>query len=502
MIGRITAKLFNSKNQPIVKPAENGQIKDSVDIDGHQKGKVLVQLDAVSYEVLKEGIARGDAPNIKALLEKHGYVLKPYLCGLPAITASIQAQLFYGIALPSYSWYDKETKTEINANKELITQTGLIENGSTYCSYFTGGAKDTAFIGLDNFKQNFNLEEIKRDFKLFKRAAKEQNISLPKLAYSLWKDMKDYKNKIKEQGGLRTFADRLNPLYMSIIKNVAYPLVYQGVKDSLEKSAPVIYADLLLYDNTAHALEPQSEDAFKALKETDKLVGRLKEAVDQADKRDYNLILFSDHGQVKSEPFTRAFGKSAFDVILETADSITKNPETNRQDIVFSPSHSIGNLYFNSMKDKADLSEIKEKYPSLVDRLLEHAGIEMIAGREGDTVIVHGKEGKITLDGDVEGKNPLAKYSDVAAAKDVAEQIKSYLQIPKTGDLVLFSSWQNPEKVYNFSEEAGGQHSGLGGPQSKPFILSNSEDPVDTSVILTAKDLHCQLKDIVAETRE
>ena len=114
---------------------------------------LLLHLDGVGRRQLEAAMERGYAPTLRALLERGPYRLSSCRAGAPTSTPAFQAGLLYGSknTIPGYTWYDKRLGREVRMDRagdarrieaDLSAQgTPLLQDGSVYCSIFSGGAR-------------------------------------------------------------------------------------------------------------------------------------------------------------------------------------------------------------------------------------------------------------------------------------------------------------------------------------------------------------------------
>jgi hypothetical protein len=129
----------------------------------------------------------------------------------------------------------------------------------------------------------------------------------------------------------------------------------------------------------------------------------------------------------------------------------------------------LAHVYFNLSEGRLNLSDVALLYPALLKCLIEHPGIGLVVGREGQETVMVGRSGTLTLSaaGDrLQGANPL---SGLASPSEQAARIDQVAAFPLSGDLMLLGAWKNGT-VVAFEDQIG-THGGLGGPQEKPFIL-------------------------------
>jgi hypothetical protein len=157
-------------------------------------------------------------------------------------------------------------------------------------------------------------------------------------------------------------------------------------------------------------------------------------------------------------------------------------------DIVVRVSGPLAHVYFNVSERRLNLSEIALLYPTLLNRLIEHPGMGLVVGREGEETVMMGRHGTLTVRRSLErlhGSNPLAGLHD---PYDQAAQIDYVASFPHAGDLILLGAWENGE-VVTFEDQIG-THGGLGGAQEKPFILYPAEMEWPSDIIKSPCDLY------------
>ncbi len=157
-------------------------------------------------------------------------------------------------------------------------------------------------------------------------------------------------------------------------------------------------------------------------------------------------------------------------------------------DVAVRVSGPLAHVYFNVSHRRLNLSDIALLYPTLLTRLIEHPGIGLVVGREGEETLMLGREGTLTVRADLDrmrGANPLFGLLEPAEQASRIDRVASF---PRTGDLMLFGAWDNGTVVA--FEDQSGTHGGLGGPQEKPFILYPAEIELPTTAIKSPCDLY------------
>jgi putative membrane protein len=159
----------------------------------------------------------------------------------------------------------------------------------------------------------------------------------------------------------------------------------------------------------------------------------------------------------------------------------------------------VGLIYFTQWADRISLEDIEKTYPEMVKGLSEHEGVSfaLIHSKERGPVVI-GAKGKYYLKDDiVEGENPLAKFGKRAAMH--LRRLDSFNCVP---DIVLISMYDTEKDEVAAFEELIGSHGGLGGAQSKPFILHPFEWDLAKEEIVGAENVCRLLKREMANTQQ
>ena len=160
-------------------------------------------------------------------------------------------------------------------------------------------------------------------------------------------------------------------------------------------------------------------------------------------------------------------------------------------DVVVLASGNLGLISFTSVDYRLTFEEIEAMFPGLLSGLTGHPGIGLAMVRSGQRgPVLLGKKGRIFLAaGEIEGEDPLTDYDPGSAS--ALSRADSFPDAPDI--LVISTYWKDTGEVAAF-EELVGSHGGIGGQQSKPFILYPSEYDLSAENIRGAESLHFILK--------
>jgi hypothetical protein len=160
-------------------------------------------------------------------------------------------------------------------------------------------------------------------------------------------------------------------------------------------------------------------------------------------------------------------------------------------DLVVVAGGNLALIYFNAATERLSLERIEELYPSLVEALSNHPGIGVLIVRsEARGLLCVGREGIHRLDdGTIEGVDPLAVYGEHAV-----EAVRRLDQIEHVGDIAVISLYDPETGEIAAFEELIGAHGGLGGAQTRPFLLHPADWELDLAPILGAPMVYRQLR--------
>jgi hypothetical protein len=164
--------------------------------------------------------------------------------------------------------------------------------------------------------------------------------------------------------------------------------------------------------------------------------------------------------------------------------------DVSDRDVVVLGSGNLGLVYLLDEPRRLTLEEIEERHPDLVPALRGHPHVGWVLVRSAARgAVVLGRDGARWLDEDtVEGTDPLAAFSPTAA-----------LHLARTDGFahvadLMVGSFYDPELDEGCAfEELISFHGGMGGPQTRPFILHPVGLPVPDEPISGAEAVHALL---------
>jgi hypothetical protein len=296
-------------------------------------------------------------------------------------------------------------------------------------------------------------------------------------------------------------------------------LIVFGVLTDMMRGRPAVYATFSSYDEVAHHSGLERPDTLEALRKLDRQFARISRARRFA-PRPYVLVVLSDHGQTQGATFKQRNGYDLHELVERSLSGVAvprmpsgdendaavghaiaeatgrsrdedRSAVGDRQAIVLG-SGNLGLIYLMEEPYRLCLEEIEERHPGLLQTLRahQHVGFLLVHSRRRGPVVL-GARGTRYLDGDtVEGEDPLAPFSPSAA-----DHLRRTDGFEHVADIMVNSFYDPTLEQGCAFEELISFHGGLGGPQTRPFILHPVELPSSPGPLVGAAAVHDLLMD-------
>ena len=153
----------------------------------------------------------------------------------------------------------------------------------------------------------------------------------------------------------------------------------------------------------------------------------------------------------------------------ETSQQSTKKEKDS--ELIVLGSGNMGLIYLTQWKQRLSYEEIVMLFPDLIPGLVKHSGIGfLLVDSIANGGMIIGENGIYYLDSnEIVGENPLEGFGKNAA---IHLKQNSFNNMP---DILVNSFYDSESDEVCAFEELIGSHGGLGGNQTKPFILYPSE---------------------------
>lgn len=497
-----------------------------------EPGVILLQIDGLAHTQFRRALRNGRVPFLKGLLDEQGHDFKPFYSGMPSTTPAVQAELFYGRkgAVPAFSYihrksnrpfvlYDYRAADEV-ARSLAASGEPLLSGGASYSNIYTGGADEARYcIETLNLKSFIRSAHPLKSFlilllhsgKLF-RVLGLVFIELGLAVWDFLQGLYERKNVFKE---LKFIPTRVG------VAILLRELIRFRVKMNVARGIPVIHANLLGYDEQSHRRGPSSAFAHWSLKGIDGTIRDIYRTARRSDRRDYHIVVYSDHGQEAAESYRRRYGRRVGDAVREVlaagplsdaplGTSLSGDAHENlyrrgkshmrrgKKDPPPPPVISDDEVRRVRVADMGPLGHIylplattgAEK-TTIARRLAADARIPLILFCSGEEVIAVNDSGRYNLMTDRErilgpGHPFLAR---------VARDLAAVCRHPDAGDLVI-SGWSPDRPPLSFAVENGG-HGGPGIEETRGFLILPPSMPSDKPYP-RALDLRRKVQDLLA----
>jgi endonuclease/exonuclease/phosphatase family metal-dependent hydrolase len=290
-------------------------------VGDHRSGLILIQIDGLSFRELTKAFNRGEMPFLSKRMKQDEYALRPMYSGLPSNTPAVQAELFYGVrgAVPAFCFRDHqcgrvrkmfESDTVQQIESELAKQgEPLLRGGSSYCNIYTGGAREPRFcaasMGWGTSTKSPGVVI------LLLLAIANANMFIRAAAFGLLELLLACIDVVKGVARGQALIQELKFLPARIgICVLLREWIAGAAKMDAIRGMPVIHANFIGYDEQAHRRGPDSLFAHWVLKGIDDSIKRIWKTAENSARREYEIWVYSDHGQVHTRPYEKVYGKT------------------------------------------------------------------------------------------------------------------------------------------------------------------------------------------------
>lgn len=546
---RIYTKREAYKNSPIKEQLDSG-----VELE---TGTIFIEIDGLAASVLKFAVRNGYMPALQKLMNNEEYKIKEWVCEYGASTPVCQAGILQGSNenMPAFRWFDRKKQKIVIGNnpydsanlwKSHSNGDGLLADyGLSVGNIFTGDAQESAATfstltskkkrGTSNFYYYFlNPDNYLRSFLLFWVDI------FSEIKDQIYLQIYNIQPRMKKKWSMPFIRSFLTIFMRDMLTSVLIGKMYEGIK-----SAYIVYAG---YDFVAHENGLERSEAVKALTQADRKIRDIMRAAESTPRK-YKFVFLSDHGQSQGASFKQRYGFSveqyisqilhhSSDIVAlnltgtEAVDQLSliiselakeggllpkifrkkkkdhyidinektekvraifhdKQRNTSKPEIICLYSGNQAELYFKGHSKRLTLERINKLYPELIDLLKNHEGIGFISVMsEKDGALAIGSKGTNYLDkGKVKGSDPLADFDKYAP-----DQLKRVNTYETAADIIINSAYYKSTDEVAAFEEFVSSHGGIGGGQTKPFVMFPADFEFPTQTVYRSTELHKILK--------
>jgi uncharacterized membrane protein YvlD (DUF360 family) len=480
-------------------------------------GIIYLEIDGLARPVLQRAMRDGHAPEMARWVASGSHALSEWETDLSSQTGASQSGLLLGANadIPAFRWVEKESGRIMTcsapADCALIEQrhssgNGLLADGGASRSNLLSGDAAEVILTVSRMEAEKRANpgyrayladgyNVTRTFVLF---FYEVFLELVAAARQRRRDVRPCGHRSLSHAFLRA----------GLAVFVRDFTVYSILSDMM-MGVPAVYACFAGYDEVAHHSGLERHDALEVLRKIDQQFGRIARARMYAG-RPYEIVVLSDHGQTQGATFLQRNGygldelvernlqgaavedlgagdenDSAVSKAVREATGRKQKDEDKHQvgdrKVVVMGSGNLGLIYLMDEPQRLTMEEIDARHPGLLPALRAHphVGWLLVRSSEHGAVALGARGVNYLSKGRVEGEDPLSPFSSTAAAHLLRTDGFAHV-----ADIMVNSFYDEQLDEGCAFEELISFHGGMGGPQTRPFILHPAElEAPDGSII-------------------
>jgi len=493
---------------------------DRVETDA--PGIIYLEIDGLALPVLQRAMRDGNAPNMARWLEDGSHRLTEWETDLSSQTGASQAGILLGSNedIPAFRWVEKETATTMACSappdcaeiEHRHAGNGLLRDGGASRGNLLSGEADHCILTVSRMDAEKGANPGYRAF-----LANGFNVTRV-LVLTFWEvaleisaSSRAKRRDVKPRGHRGGYY----PLMRGALCVFVRDLIVYGVLGDMMKGRPAVYATFSSYDEVAHHSGLERADTLEALRKLDQQFGRIERARPYA-SRPYAIVVLSDHGQTQGATFKQRNGYGLDDLVERSlsrgsVDDMSGGDEQSSmvghalgeatgskkekkakndvsdKDVVVMGSGNLGLIYLMEERRRLTLEEMNDRHPDLIPALRDHphVGWLLVRSSEHGPLALGANGTRYLTSGHVEGEDPLAPFSPTAP-----QHLLRTDGFTHVADIMIGSFYDPALETGCAFEELISFHGGIGGPQTRAFILHPSELQVPDAELIGAAAVH------------
>ncbi len=487
-------------------------------------GVIYLEIDGLGLPVLQRAMRDGNAPEMARWLTEGSHHMVEWQTDLSSQTGASQAGILLGSNedIPAFRWVEKSTGRVVACSgpddcaemeQRLATGVGLLVGGGASRGNLFSGEADATILTVSRLSAEKTANPGYRSF-----FANGFNVTrvLVLFFFEVGLEWVAAIRGIRRDVQPRGHRGGKYPFIRAGMCVVVRDLIVHGVLSDMMQGRAAVYATFSSYDEVAHHSGLERADTLEALRKLDEQFGRIMRACRYA-PRPYRIVVLSDHGQTQGATFRQRNGYGLDDLVRRSLESGSvgemsgaeeaqamvghalteatgrdaKDPDADEalpagQDVIVLGSGNLGLLYLMNHPERLTLEQIEAEHPRLIPALRAHPHVGWLLVRAASGPVVLGATGSRDLvSGTVEGDDPLAPF-----APEAAQHLARTDGFSNVADIMIGSFYSADLEQGCAFEELISFHGGLGGPQTRPFILYPIELAAPQQPILGAARVH------------
>jgi uncharacterized membrane protein YvlD (DUF360 family) len=485
-------------------------------------GIVFLEIDGLALPVLRRAMRDGNAPTMARWLAEDTHRLAEWETDLSSQTGASQAGILLGSNedISAFRWVEKETATLMTCSappdcaeieRRNATGIGLLADGGASRGNLLSGEAEAVILTVSRMEEEKKSNPGYRAF-----LANGDNVTRT-LVLFVWEVILEWTaalRGIRRDVQPRGHRGGIYPLMRGALCVFVRDLIVSGVLTDMMRGRPAVYATFSSYDEVAHHSGLERADTLEALRKLDDHFAQIERARRYA-PRPYEIVVLSDHGQTQGATFKQRNGYGLDELVArslsrggvagiaggdeqssmvgnafsDATGKKAKRPknDVSDRDVVVLGSGNLGLVYLMEERRRLTLEEIQERHPQLVPALREHphVGWLLVRSSEHGAVALGARGAHYLADGRIEGDDPLAAFSPHAPGHLL--RTDGFQHVAD----IMVGSFYNPDIEEGCAfEELISFHGGIGGFQTRPFILHPAQLEAPPGPILGAASVH------------
>jgi uncharacterized membrane protein YvlD (DUF360 family) len=492
-------------------------------------GIIFLEIDGLALPVLRRAMRDGNAYNMARWIAEGTHGLTEWETDLSSQTGASQAGILLGSNedIPAFRWVDKQsgTLTACSAppdcariERERATGKGLLVDGGSSRGNLLSGEAEEVILTVSRMEAEKRANPGYRAF-----FANGFNVTRALVLFG-WEVLLEWTaalRAIRRDVQPRGHRGGIYPFMRGAMCVIVRDLIVYGVLTDMMRGRPAVYATFSSYDEVAHHSGLERADTLEALRKLDEQFGRIDRARRYA-PRPYEIVVLSDHGQTQGATFKQRNGYGLDELVERSLEhgtvqevaggdeqqsmvglavgEATGRPDEQKgkrskkdvsdREVVVLGSGNLGLISLMEERRRLTLEEIDERHPRLIPTLREHPHVGWLLVRSSarGPVALGAAGAHYLAAGTVEGEDPLAPFSANAARHLL--RTDGFAHVAD----IMVGSFYDPDLEEGCAfEELISFHGGMGGPQTRPFILHPVGFPLPDDAIVGAEQVHAVL---------
>ena len=520
----VLAVILGSDDMGSIRIAQRIARRQGIIANTDVPGVIYLEIDGLALPVLRRAMRDGSASTMARWLASDTHRLSEWETDLSSQTGASQAGILLGSNedISAFRWVEKETATLMTCSappdcaeieRRLATGIGLLVDGGASRGNLLSGEAEDVILTVSRMEAEKKSNPGYRAF-----FANGDNVTRTLVLFG-WEVILEWtaalrarRRDVKPRG----HRGGIYPLMRGALCVFVRDLIVSGVLTDIMRGRPAVYATFSSYDEVAHHSGLERADTLEALRKLDDHFAHIERACRYA-PRPYEIVVLSDHGQTQGATFKQRNGYGLDELVERSlahgdVEGMAGGDEQNAmvglavgeatgttqkkkkpkndvsdRDVVVLGSGNLGLIYLMEERRRLTLEEIDERHPELLPALRSHPHVGWLLVRSSQHgAVALGANGTHYLtEGRVEGEDPLATFS--AHAPQHLLRTDGFEHVAD----IMVGSFYDPDLDEGCAfEELISFHGGIGGPQTRPFILHPKHLETPDGPILGAASVH------------